>query len=65
MILMSISRYLSHLVATKGYHLTGTATSRAYNRTIYLSERITMMQSWADYLEAVRDGADVVSTGAK
>jgi len=24
-----------------------------------------MMQSWADYLEAVRDGADVVSIGAK
>ena len=46
-------------------HLTGTATSRAYNRSIYLSERTTMMQSWADYLEAVRDGADVVSIGAK
>jgi len=24
-----------------------------------------MMQGWADYLEAVRDGADVVSIGAK
>jgi integrase len=46
-------------------HLTGTATSRAYNRSIYLSERTRMMQSWADYLEAVRDGADVVSIGAK
>ena len=46
-------------------HLTGTATSRAYNRSIYLSERTTMMQSWADYLEAVRDGTDVVSIGAK
>ncbi len=45
-------------------HLTGTATSRAYNRSIYLSERSRMMQSWADYLEAVRDGADVVSIGA-
>ena len=46
-------------------HLTGTATSRAYNRSIYLTERTRMMQSWADYLEAVRDGADVVSIGAK
>ncbi len=46
-------------------HLTGTATSRAYNRSIYLSERTKMMQSWADYLEAVRDGADVVSIGRR
>lgn len=32
-------------------HLTGTATSRAYNRSIYLSERKKMMQQWADFLE--------------
>ncbi|WP_330997784.1 site-specific integrase [Psychrosphaera haliotis] len=31
-------------------HLTGTATSRAYNRSIYLIERRKMMQEWADYL---------------
>lgn len=46
-------------------HLTGTATSRAYNRSIYLAERTKMMQSWADYLDALRDGADVVSIGGK
>ena len=45
-------------------HLTGTATSRAYNRSIYLSERTKLMQNWADYLQALRDGADVVSIGA-
>ena len=32
-------------------HLTGTATSRAYNRSVYLSTRRRMMQEWADYLE--------------
>jgi integrase len=32
-------------------HLTGTATSRAYNRAIYLPERKKMMQEWADYLD--------------
>lgn len=47
-------------------HLTGNATSRAYNRSIYLAERTKMMQSWADHLDALRDGADnVVSIGAK
>ncbi|HGY2832445.1 TPA: tyrosine-type recombinase/integrase [Morganella morganii] len=31
-------------------HLTGSATSRAYNRSIYLAERKKLMQEWADYL---------------
>lgn len=31
-------------------HLTGTATSRAYNRSIYLAERKKLMQEWSDYL---------------
>lgn len=44
-------------------HLTGTATSRAYNRSIHLKERIKMMQSWADQLDSLRDGADVVPIG--
>lgn len=35
-------------------HLTGTATSRAYNRSIYLSERKRMMQKWADYLDELK-----------
>jgi len=35
-------------------HLTGSATSRAYNRSIYLSERRKMMQSWADFLESIK-----------
>jgi integrase len=46
-------------------HLTGTATSRAYNRSIYLADRIKMMQSWANQLDALRDGADVVPIGGR
>lgn len=33
---------------------------RAYNRAKYLPERRNMMQAWADYLDALRNGADVV-----
>ncbi len=33
----------------------------AYNRAEYLPERKRMMQRWADYLEAVETGANVVS----
>ncbi|MCH8135822.1 MAG: tyrosine-type recombinase/integrase [Proteobacteria bacterium] len=32
----------------------------AYNRAQYLAERTEMMQAWADYLDAVADGAKVL-----
>jgi integrase len=38
-------------------HLTGTATSRAYNRSIYLPERKKIMQAWSDYLVILRNEA--------
>ncbi|MEY8241115.1 MAG: tyrosine-type recombinase/integrase [Cycloclasticus sp.] len=52
-----------NVIETQLAHLTGTATSRAYNRSIYLADRTKMMQSWADQLDALRDGADVVPIG--
>ncbi len=33
---------------------------RAYNRTAHLPERVKMMQSWADYCDGLKAGADVV-----
>ena len=36
-------------------HLTGTATSRAYNRSLYLVERKKLMQEWANYLDELSD----------
>lgn len=38
---------------------------RAYNRTKHLPERRKMMQSWADYLEGLKLGADVVKLGER
>lgn len=32
----------------------------AYNRAEHLEERVRMMQAWADYLDGLRTGADVV-----
>jgi hypothetical protein len=32
----------------------------AYHRAEYLAERRRMMQAWADYLDGLRQGADVV-----
>jgi integrase len=34
---------------------------RAYNRTAHLPARREMMQRWADYLDKLRMGAEVVS----
>ena len=37
---------------------------RAYNRTQFLDERRKNMQAWADYLDRLRNGADVIELGA-
>jgi len=42
-------------------HKTGSEVSRAYNHYQYMNERTPMMQQWADYLDALHDGADVVA----
>jgi len=44
----------SEVIEAQLAHLTGTATSRAYNRSIYLLERKKMMQEWADYLDSFK-----------
>ncbi|MDD5479509.1 integrase arm-type DNA-binding domain-containing protein [Rhodoferax sp.] len=38
---------------------------RAYNRTSHLPARIAMMQRWADYLDKLRIGADVIQLPVK
>lgn len=35
----------------------------AYNRAEFLPERVRMMQAWADYLDALKKGAEVVPIG--
>ena len=43
----------SEVIEVQLAHLTGTATSRAYNRSLYLAERTKLMQEWADYLDVL------------
>ena len=38
---------------------------RAYNRTTYLPQRKTMMQAWADYLDTLEAGANVIQFASK
>ena len=41
-------------------HAVKDANGRAYNRTSHLPARRAMMQTWADYLDKLRIGADVI-----
>lgn len=42
-------------------HAVKDANGRSYNRTTYLEQRRKMLQSWADYLEALSNGAKVMT----
>jgi len=46
-------------------HAVADSLGRAYNRTQYLDQRRAMMQAWADYLDKLRKGADVVPIKGK
>jgi integrase len=48
--------FLEHQLA----HAVRDPNGRAYNRTAHLPERRKMMQAWADYLDKLRAGADVI-----
>lgn len=52
--------YIEHQLA----HAVRDPNGRAYNRTAHLAERRRMMQEWADYLDRLRVGADVVALRA-
>ncbi len=47
--------FIEHQLA----HAVRDPNGRAYNRTAHLSERRKMMQAWADYLDRLKQGADV------
>ncbi len=46
-------------------HAVKDPNGRAYNRTAHLPERRKMMQAWADYLDRLRTGADVIELGER
>lgn len=48
--------FIEHQLA----HAVRDPNGRAYNRTAHLAERKKMMQAWADYLDGLRQGADVL-----
>lgn len=53
--------YIEHQLA----HAVRDPNGRAYNRTAHLPERKKMMQAWSDYLDGIKQGAEVVPIKAK
>lgn len=50
--------YIEHQLA----HAVRDPDGRAYNRTAHLIERRKIMQAWADYLDKLKTGAEVIPT---
>jgi integrase len=48
--------YIEHQLA----HAVRDPNGRAYNRTAHLVERHKMMQAWADYLDKLKAGAEII-----
>ena len=53
--------FIEHQLA----HAVRDANGRAYNRTSHLPERHKMMQAWSDYLDSLKNGAQVIAFKAK
>ena len=49
--------FIEHQLA----HAVRDPNGRAYNRTAHLKERKKMMQEWADYLDKLKQGAEIIS----
>lgn len=53
--------YIEHQLA----HAVRDPNGRAYNRTAHLPERKKMMQDWADYLDKLKAGAEIIPINHK
>jgi len=53
--------FIEHQLA----HAVRDPNGRAYNRTAHLAERRKMMQQWADYLDKIKAGAEVIPLSIK
>ncbi|WP_342320535.1 tyrosine-type recombinase/integrase [Burkholderia pseudomallei] len=53
-------RFPSEVIEHQLAHKVPDALGTAYNRTKFIDDRILMMQKWADYLEQLKAGAEIV-----
>ncbi len=63
-ILDEVLEFRVDLIEHQLAHAVSDPNGRAYNRTAHLPERKKMMQKWADYLDKLKKGAEVISIRA-
>lgn len=59
-ILDEVLGFEPHLIEHQLAHSVRDPNGRAYNRTAHLPQRLKMMQSWADYLDSLKVGGEVI-----
>ncbi|MGH8479129.1 MAG: tyrosine-type recombinase/integrase [Gammaproteobacteria bacterium] len=59
-VLDEVLGFPAHLIEHQLAHAVRDPLGRAYNRTAHLPERRRMMQAWADYLNGLKAGAEVI-----
>jgi integrase len=52
-------RFPSEVIEHQLAHKVADSLGTAYNRTKFIDDRVLMMQRWADYLDELKEGADV------
>lgn len=60
-ILDEVLKVPPHIIEHQLAHAVRDPLGRAYNRTTHLEDRRTMMQAWADHLDRLKAGADVIA----
>jgi integrase len=55
----------AHVIEAQLAHSVADSLGRAYNRTEFQAQRRAMLQTWADYLDKLRKGADVIKLHGK
>ncbi len=58
-------KFRSEVIEAQLAHAVQDKTEGAYNHAEYIEEREIMLQWWADYLDALKNGAEVISFKAK
>lgn len=59
-ILDEVLGFPPHIIEHQLAHAVRDPLGRAYNRTSHLPERRRMMQTWADYLDKLKTGAEII-----
>lgn len=57
-------RFPSEVIEHQLAHKVADSLGTAYNRTKFIADRVVMMQKWADYLDRLKTGADIIQAEA-